>query len=158
MSHAATRHSAGVELIAEALRRYGAAQFRVQGGSMRPLLRAGDLLRVRRTGLSDLRFGEVAVFERGGGIFAHRVIGRKFHGGETVLITQGDSFRETDAPVRAAELLGRATTVVRGQRKISLDALGPRTIGKLAACVSVATPVWYPGARAVKRMFRFKRS
>ena len=45
------RCEAGAELIAEAVRRRGCAQFRVRGGSMRPWLQGGDVLLVHRESL-----------------------------------------------------------------------------------------------------------
>ena len=146
-------HTARVELIAEAVREYGTVQFRAQGASMRPLMQSGDVLRIRREELQRIRFGEVAVFTRGGGIFAHRVIGSRVESGKRVLITKGDAFQQPDHPVRAEELLGRVTAVTRGRHTISLDTLEQRALGKLAGCVSACAPLWVPGARALKRIF-----
>lgn len=148
-----SRQTAGAELIAEAVREYGAAQFRAQGGSMRPLMRPGDVLRIRREPLGAIRFGEIAVFSRSGGIFAHRVIGARLQDGKRVLITKGDAFAEPDAPVHEEELLGRVTAVVRGERKFSLDTVDQRVLAKLLGCVSACAPLWVPGARAWKRIF-----
>lgn len=144
---------ATAELIADAVREYGTVQFRVHGVSMRPMVRSGDVLHVERESMYGIRFGEVAVFMRGGGLFAHRVIGKKKQNGATVLITKGDAFPQADSPVSEEELLGRVTCVKRGQRKIFLDGAGQQILGKLAASVSICAPAWYPSARAMKRMF-----
>ena len=145
--------TAGAELIIEAVREYGAAQFRAQGSSMRPLMRSGDVLRVRREELHRVRFGDVAVFTREGRIFAHRVISTRVEDGRRVLITKGDAFREPDEPVRADELLGCVTARTRGRNRISLDTWEQRALGKLVGCVSVCASWWLPGARALKRIF-----
>jgi signal peptidase I len=145
------RRATATALIAEAVRTRGSARFRVQGGSMRPLVRGGDVLEVRRAELATLRTGDIAVFARAGGLFAHRVIGRAQRGGEAVLITKGDAFPEPDAPVCAEELLGRVAVVLRGPRRMALDSAGRRAAGKLVARLSAAAPSWYPAARAVMR-------
>ena len=148
-----TRSQAGAELIADAVRTRGCAQFRVRGGSMRPWLRSGDLLLVRAESLARIRAGEVVVFARAGGLFAHRVIGKSRRDGQPVLITKGDAFPEPDAPVCGEELLGRVAQVVRGPAgRIRLDSRGQRALGKVLARVSASARWWYPGARALKRL------
>ncbi len=146
------RRSAAAALVAEAVRARGVARFRALGISMRPLVRAGDVLEVRPAVAGSLRIGDVAVFARAGGLFAHRVIGRVTRGGQPLLITKGDAFPEPDAPVTPRELLGRVALILRGTRRISLDAPRGRVLGRLAAGVSAAAPWWYPGARACKRL------
>ena len=149
------RSQAGAELIAHTVRTLGCAQFRVHGSSMRPWLRSGDLLLVRAEPLSRIRPGEVVVFARAGGLFAHRVIGKSRRDGKPVLITKGDAFPEPDAPVCGEELLGRVAQVVRGpagSRRIRLDSVGHRALGKALARVSASSRWWYPGARALKRL------
>lgn len=144
------RNVAGAELICETLRTQGRAQFRVHGVSMRPLLRGGDVLTVQRTEMLHIRRGDVVVFSRAGGMFAHRVIGNQ----EQVLITKGDAFPEADKPVTSDELLGRVTAVERGGRRKALDTPWQRMLAQIAAQISEAAPKWYPKARAVKRMIR----
>ena len=145
------RHHAGVELIVEAVRLRGRARFRVRGVSMRPWLRAGDVLEVQRETLEAMRPGDLAVFTRAAGLFVHRVIGRCVRGGEPMLITKGDAFPEPDTPVSREELLGSVVRVARGRHNISLDAPARRALGKMLAGVSATMPWWYPGARALKR-------
>lgn len=142
------------DLIAEAVHRSGSVRFRVLGSSMRPLIRSGDFIHVERARIPQLRVGEVAVFQRAGATFAHRVIGQSIQDGQTVLITKGDAFAEPDQPVFAHELLGRVSGLVRGKRQISLQALPQRVLGKTVARVSAAAPLWYPHVRAMRRILR----
>ncbi len=144
------RNVAGAELICETLRTQGHAQFRVHGVSMRPLLCGGDMLTVQRTEMLHVRRGDVVVFARAGGMFAHRVIENQ----EQVLITKGDAFPEADKPVTSDELLGRVTAVERNGRRTALDTRFQIAMGKIVAQISAAAPLWYPKARAVKRMIR----
>ncbi len=63
----------------------------VRGGSMRPLLREGDRVVVRFGAPHRLRFGEVVVFERDGGIVVHRVLARRTVAGVPRILERGDA-------------------------------------------------------------------
>ena len=145
---------AGLELFVAALRTRGAARLRVHGSSMRPWLRGGETVDVRRETPTQVRRGDVVAFARGGGLFVHRVIGKSQRDGRTLLITKGDAFPEADAPVREEEFLGRVTRIARGGRVVSTEALPQRVLGQLVARVSSAAHWWYPGARATRRFLR----
>jgi signal peptidase I len=146
-----SRGEAGAQLIAETVRAAGCAQFRVLGGSMRPWLRGSDVVEVRKEPLERVRRGDVVAYARGGGLFVHRVIGKRTCDGRLVLITKGDAFCDPDAPIDERELLGRVVCATRGNRRIALDARGRRALGVLLARVSATMPHWYPRARALKR-------
>lgn len=145
---------AGRELFIEALRSHGRARLRVQGSSMRPWLRGGEIVEVRRASPAEVRAGDVVAFARGGGLFVHRVIGKSRREGQTLLITKGDAFPDADSPVREAELLGRVTSVARRGSMISTETLPQQAVGRLLAGVSSMARWWYPGGRAARRFLR----
>ncbi len=142
------------DLLAESLRRNGRVEFRVRGGSMRPLLRSGDVVMVQAARAKELTAGDVAVFYRAGKIFAHRVIRNT----AAALLTKGDAFPDADSPVAQRELLGRVTGVRRGQKHMDLDAWLPRTLGRCMAIASASSALWYAparaGHRAIKRIWQ----
>jgi signal peptidase I len=145
---------AGLELLVETLRIRGAARLRVHGCSMRPWLRGGEVVEVRREVPGRVRRGDVVAYARGGGLFVHRVIGKSQREGRTLLITKGDAFPEADAPVLEEELLGRITHIARGDHSVSTAQFPQRLLGLLLARVSASAGWWYPGARATRRFLR----
>jgi hypothetical protein len=102
-------------LVAEVLRRFGAARVRAFGSSMLPGIRPGDLLHVRSTTASALATGDVALFVRDGRLFAHRVVGMTAAGR---LRTRGDALRHADPAVAPSQVLGAVIRVSRGGREI----------------------------------------
>jgi signal peptidase I len=154
MKHCSRAGDAGRELWIEGLRVRGFARLRVRGRSMRPWLRGGEVVELRRTTLAEVRRGDVVAFARGGGLFVHRVIGKSHAENGALLITKGDAFPDADAPVNEEELLGRVTCVARAGGAVSTDTLPQQALGRLLACVSASARWWYPGARAVRRILR----
>lgn len=143
-----------LELLLATMRSQGYVRFRVQGGSMRPWLRGGEVVEVRRENVERIRRGDVVVFARSGGLFAHRVIGKGSRGNQPVVFTKGDAFPDADAPVRADELVGRVAAVARSGHQVRLDTLPQRALARLLARISTTAHWWYPGARATKRFLR----
>jgi signal peptidase len=94
----------------------------VEGGSMEPALSPGDLIVYRRIG-SDLRRGDLVVFEHSGALVVHRVAG-VLRGGE--LRTRGDANKTLDsASVGAESVRGEVLLVLPAGRALKqLAALG----------------------------------
>jgi hypothetical protein len=68
--------------------------------------------------MAEIRRGHVVLFVRDGRFFAHRVVGKIRQEDSTLLVTRGDRLKENDPPVSPAELLGRVTGVIRGNRHL----------------------------------------
>jgi signal peptidase I len=101
------------DLAVEVLRSFGHARLPVKGSSMLPSLWPGDILAVRRENAESIRPGEVVVFLREGKLVAHRVV----EGATPLLVTRGDRRTSPDAPVSAADVLGRVISIERGRRR-----------------------------------------
>jgi phage repressor protein C with HTH and peptisase S24 domain len=97
-------------LFREVLRRFGVARLRVNGFSMWPAVRPGDVIHVRSVDPSHLTRGDVVLFVRHGALFAHRLIGRT----GKALLTRGDAHWRADPPLRPSQVLGRVELVERG--------------------------------------------
>jgi hypothetical protein len=81
----------------------------VRGGSMAPLLRDGDRVRIARARL--YLPGDVVAFRAGDGrIIAHRLLGYRLHHGRLACVTRGDAVSQLDPPVPFGELLGRVVS------------------------------------------------
>lgn len=63
----------------------------VKGKSMFPTLREGDVVFVTPSTTSDVRIGQIIVYQRGEIYVVHRVVDKFNRGGEVLLKTQGDN-------------------------------------------------------------------
>ncbi len=88
---------------------------------MAPSILPGDLISVQRAVESEVSSGEIVLYEREGRMFVHRVVGRAgsieeafADRGKSLLVTRGDRLLHNDAPVSPSELLGKVTSIERG--------------------------------------------
>ncbi|HXZ28689.1 MAG TPA: S24/S26 family peptidase [Terriglobales bacterium] len=108
-----TPESVRCELLAETVRRHGRARLRVQGTSMLPSLRPGDLLQIECRLPAEIEAGAIVLYAREQRLFAHRLLRKQVLG---ALVVRGDRLARPDPPVRPEELLGEVTWVQRGAR------------------------------------------
>jgi signal peptidase I len=101
MPDAAVR--AAPRLLRDVLRRFGFARVRAYGGSMVPAIQPGDLLNVRGAAASEVMPGDVVLFQRGGRLFAHRMVGRTRAG---LLRTRGDAHWRAEPAIASSQVLG----------------------------------------------------
>jgi len=104
-------------LAGEVVRTFGGVRLRVFGTSMVPSVLPGDLISVQKTGLADISPGEIVLFSQQGRLFAHRVVRRVRSVVNPYLITRGDRLGQDDPPVSSSELLGRVSSIERGNRQ-----------------------------------------
>ncbi|HEY2345783.1 MAG TPA: S24/S26 family peptidase [Xanthomonadaceae bacterium] len=102
-------------LAIDALRAFGCLRLRADGTSMLPALHPGDVLDFASCAYPQVEPGEVVLFRRDDRIVIHRVVARTAAG----LLTQGDGLAQLDAPVAAADLLGRLVGHSRAGRAIA---------------------------------------
>lgn len=98
-----------ITLLRQRLSAGGQARLRVQGSSMLPLLRPGDTVCIAPCCPEHVRPGEIIIFQRGNTLITHRVLACSAHS----LQTRGDSCRFSDAPIQAADILGRVVAIER---------------------------------------------
>jgi signal peptidase len=122
-------HGEFASLSFELLERGAAVRFAAHGSSMWPFIRGGDVLVVRPVEVEALRVGDVVLYRTGGGgLMAHRMIRRAVRGGQTGLLIRGDGSAGPGDWVRPEQVLGRVTTVERGERMRRLDRYPPRLL------------------------------
>ena len=133
--------------ISRKMRSQGSVCLRVLGGSMTPWIRSGDLVFIKRFDFERVSTGDVILFERDARFFVHRIIGRRprMPGGSEQgrFVTKGDALDGVDAPVSAAEFLGRATRIHRGHRHIDLQSFTQVSLGRVLARFSRMSPLIY---------------
>jgi signal peptidase I len=113
------------ELAAELLWTTGRLRLKVEGFSMFPAIRPGDVLTVERVDPRRTREGEVVVCGCGTSLRVHRLAGKLGDGGRMAFVTRGDSLVRDDPPVPPEQVLGRVTTVERGQLKFTCQGKPP---------------------------------
>jgi signal peptidase I len=120
--------SACCDLVAEVARSHGRVRLKVTGASMLPVIRPGDHITVQRCNPRELQPGEIILFQRNGGLTAHRIV----EASETSLITRGDSLPTNDAPIGPGEVVGRVELATRNGRTVGLE---PSALQRLVAAL-----------------------
>ena len=122
------------EMWQEARTKGASLSFRVVSGSMSPLIKAGDLVRIARIEPSRIAIGDVVAVQEGQEVVVHRIIARRWSGEDLLFCHRGDA-GVGSRTVSAQDLIGRAYSVERGQQQIRLDSrrqiIGSRLLGWL---------------------------
>jgi Peptidase S24-like len=97
-----------------------------RGISMRPLVPPGSRLLVE-FGARAPRVGDVILFERRGGVVAHRIVGQRRRGDVIEIVAKGDAEAHTDPPVAPSAVLGVVRAVVQPDgRSVDVGLTGRR--------------------------------
>ncbi len=88
--------------------------YMLEGCSMRPVFREGDLLLMKKVPLESLKPGNVIVFDSSScqKTVIHRIIGFRNTDTERLLLTQGDNSGRPDEPVQLQFVKGRISARV----------------------------------------------
>lgn len=128
-----------LDLVSAQIGRDSLLSLHVNGGSMAPLLRPGDIVTVQPVRPEVLRSGDLILVRRPAELVTHRLLDVDAQGWHT----KGDSCRRADEPVLAKDILGRVVTVERGAVHLDLQsrrwALANQwlsVLGRLEAAVS----------------------
>ena len=115
------------ELVAARLTAGETCVLVVRTGSMAPLLRPGDAIRVAPLAGQSPRQGAVLMVRHGNFLLTHRLVG--WPGGDGHLLLQGDACLRPDRPVAADAVLGVVVARRRGGRWQRLPDRGWRCNG-----------------------------
>jgi signal peptidase I len=145
--------STALQSIADKVRIGGSATIRIVASSMYPWIRPGDQAFIRRSDFSQVKVGDVILYERANRFFTHRVVRRitrpSLAGNVSLLVVKGDALDRPDAPVSAKEFLGRAIRIHRGTRHIDLESFSQAFLGKFLAKASGWTRFLYGPLRSI---------
>ena len=93
--------------------------FRVTGGSMWPLIRSNDVVRV--VAVNHHRVGCIYLYVRGERWFVHRLTGISQRASEPLhAVFQGDGLWQADPPVPLDDILGQVIGIRRGASDVPL--------------------------------------
>ena len=106
------------------------------GASMAPLIRPGARVEIECVPISDIRIGDIILFERSGGLVLHRVI-QKSRGASGIVFTEKGDFQVVGSRVREEFVLGRVTQIQNGERVIDPTSRKGRMLGRLITVASL---------------------
>lgn len=120
------------EVTQEVLSRGSCLRFTVNGNSMAPFVRDGDIIHVEPMAADRLRVGDIVFYRRPGGKHTvHRLIRKDLARKPATLITRGDNMRHSDGPVSLDQVLGRTTLIESRGRELPLDGVASRAMSAL---------------------------
>jgi signal peptidase I len=137
-------HALKCDLAGEVLRSSGTLRLQVMGWSMLPTVWPGDTLVVEKADSSVVREGDIVLFGRDRRLFAHRVVTKRSHSGDSRLVTRGDAMPAADSPLAKDELLGKVSVIVRNGRCIAPSRslrLSERAVAALVRSSEIAARV-----------------
>lgn len=102
--------------------------FCMQGNSMYPNLRDGDIGVVQKCNPEDLQIGDIVVFRNNRNFVCHRLINILQSDGKTIFIARGDKNMLSDPPFFAEDLSGIITCFKRKEKIIPIDSKGFRIL------------------------------
>lgn len=90
--------------------------FRMQGNSMYPTFRNGDCGQVEKCIPEELTIGDIVVFKAHDKLIAHRLTAILKQNNVQLFTAKGDKNRFKDAPFTSEDLVGKITSIKRGNR------------------------------------------
>jgi len=88
-------------------------RFTIEGTSMYPTLRAGDVVEIEPPSQETLKKGDLVIFQKQKRLICHRLVDLFEEDGETWIKTKGDTVEESDTPLALRQILGKVTRIER---------------------------------------------
>ncbi len=133
-----------------------AVEFRAYGGSMRPFIKAGDILTIAPSSLASIRIGDIVAHKTQDDAFViHRVISRVKTDKGIIVKTKGDAEVRRRIPVVETQLLGKVVALKRAGHMLKLEGRAGKMINIFWLGISQINPFVYPPARWINRGIRF---
>jgi Peptidase S24-like len=114
------RRKADAARIADALKRRGRVSMYVQGTSMLPLVRPGDVALIRRDKLENMKSGDVVLFQRGPLLLAKRLGEDDSSPSENTYSESGEGRENYQDQTESEECLGQIVRLHRKAEEIDL--------------------------------------
>jgi len=103
---------------------------------MRPFLRAGEKLIIKRTLIEHLRIGDIILYRANNQLVCHRLIKRVKEGGIYRLYARADSSVSRPETVTADMFLGQAINIIKNDGIINLKQVKWRLINRLIVLIA----------------------
>ena len=121
---------------------------KVNGNSMWPLIRNGNIVVVRKVNFREIRVGDIVFTNVGSNILCHRVFGRR----GDFIVTKADTFIGFDPPVTKEALIGKVVAKEKNGRVYTLNGLLSYRAGFIISRVSIIASFCYLPLRFIKRL------
>jgi signal peptidase I len=108
------------EMWQEACHQGSRLSFRMVSGSMEPLIRVGDRVRVTKAEPSRLRIGDIVAFRDGQNVIVHRIIGTSRANGQLTFHHRGDD-SAASGKFAANNLIGKVYAIEKDECEIPND-------------------------------------
>ena len=143
------RRAAALSLRDAFVAQTGEMWLRFQGRSMAPMLRDGDLLRIRCGATPAPACGAIVAFRDCDVTIVHRFLCRRRR--DSALVTKGDNSWRADRPLDPEQLIGTVCEIRRGADRIVLDRGGWPWVARGIALLSALEGLAFACAAAVRR-------
>jgi len=116
----------------------GVLRMQVEGDSMAPTIRPGDVVVAEPLGGPAPEPGDIVLVRGARGAPAvHRVIARRQKAGEWLIVTGGDATGGLDPVLRTWAVLGKVTSMERDGGAVALPAARPPLVRRLRAALKL---------------------
>ncbi len=124
------------EWAKELLKQGLSLEFPVRGISMYPVLKEGDMVRVKKIDASEIKIGDLifAIFPPEEFI-VHRVIRKRLNNQELIFITKGDAILSSSEKIHFKDVLGKVISIKRSGKEILFDNHLNRLKNKFYICI-----------------------
>lgn len=130
-------------------------RFKVQGWSMRPFVRNGDLVTVSPVENSPVKMGDVVFYSTGENkVIVHRVVGKYEKNNKANMLIKGDACFGLPDRVDSTNVLGKVVAIERNGHARKLDTRFCQTLNLLFAGISPLSRWTYPIGSKLKRSVR----
>lgn len=119
----------------------------MNGYSMFPVIRPGDIGLIDHFPFNELKPGNVIVFRNSERLVAHRVIRIIENSEGNYIKCKGDATFRSDPLITQNEYIGRITEITRGNKKLDLSSDNQRILSSIIAFFSPFLPPFYRTAR-----------
>jgi len=127
-------HHLFVDVVIDLLKRGTTVRFRAIGRSMQPTISEGEIITVEPVEPSQVKRGDIVLYQNHRGVIAHRVVAIEKKSDElpgpphqsslvTFFILRGDASGVCDEPVKSQQILGKVVSVERRGHHIHLNSL-----------------------------------
>ncbi len=116
-----TRLHLALDMLKEVIARDVEVPLKTFGLSMRPSIRGGEWIVVRRASADEIAVGDVVIYQAGNAFVAHRVIRRRRQGGRVLFTVKGDAHLAAEGEIPAEAVVARVVALKKADRRIDLD-------------------------------------
>ena len=109
---------------------------RLNGYSMFPFLKAGDIGTIKKRSIESLKIGDVIVFKSENSWIAHRLIRKELLKDGYILLAKGDAQKRADKPLSTDDYIGKLTSFNRNGTVINVEGKFRSTVGVLISKTS----------------------